>query len=339
MRQRCSQIAILLLFTGVAAAANGAALFESQELLEVELRGPLDATIEDTNERNEHAFVLDVEGRELDVTVRVRGNSRARVCHFPPLRLNFPAVGTSGTIFTGQKALKLVTHCKDSRSYEQNVLSEYLAYRIFSIISEAGFRVRLLRIRYVDTDDTEAEPLVRFGFLIESERALAERVQGKIKSQPHVVKGDLNTQQAAAVFAFQYLIGNTDWSLVTALDEENCCHNVKLVEIGGEDFPVPYDFDLAGLVNARYAKPDPGVGIKSVRVRRYRGYCVQGLQLNAVFASLLEQTDEIMGLVDDLPDATEKERDKRTKYLEKFFAQAHDVDQLADKLETRCIDK
>ena len=339
MRRWRSQIALLLLCASAAVVASDPTLFESHDLLEVELRGPLGAAIEDVDERNERAFVLAVEGRELGVTARVRGNSRVRVCRFPPLRLDFSAADTNGTAFAGQRKLKLATHCKGSGDYQQYVLSEYLAYRIFNVISEVGFRVRLLRIRYVDTEEAAADPLVRYGFLIESETELARRVHGKVKSEPHVVKGDLNTQQTAAVFAFQYVIGNTDWSLVAAQGDEYCCHNEKLVEIDGEHFPVPYDFDLAGLVDARYAKPDPSIGIISVRVRRYRGYCVQGLQLNGVFAGLVEQKGEIMELVESVPGITDKSRRKRTKYLEKFFRLADDADELADKLEKRCIDK
>ena len=75
-------------------------------------------------------------------------------------------------------------------------------------------------------------------------------------------------------FVFQYLIGNTDWSLVTADTEEHCCHNIDLFELGGHTLLVPYDFDLAGLVDASYAKPDPEIKIRSVRTRRYRGYCL-----------------------------------------------------------------
>lgn len=337
IRQLWSQIAILLLCGSAPAVASGAPLFESDDLLEVELRGPLAATIGDTKGRNERAFVLDMEGRELGVAVRVRGNSRVRVCHFPPLRLAFSAVDTGGTVFAGQKGLKLVTHCEVAQKHEQNVLSEYAAYRVFTMMSDVGFRVRLLRIRYVDTEDVEAEPFVRFGFLIESETEMAQRVQGTVKSIAHVAKGDLNRRQVAAVFVFQYLIGNTDWSLVAAQNDEYCCHNGKLIEISGEYFQVPYDFDLAGVVDARYAKPAPEIGIRSVRVRRYRGYCMEGLQLEGVIAGLVDQKGEVMKFVGDLPGTTERDTRKRLTYLEKFFRQAQDAAKLADRFEKSCI--
>jgi len=335
--QKCLQITILLLGANSAHAAGAVPLFESHDILDVELRGPLATTREDTQERNERAFVLNIGGQQLDVDIRVRGQSRARLCEFPPLRLRFSPDDTSGTVFAGQTKLKLVAPCKDPQSYEQNVLSEYAAYRILDMLTDVAFRVRLMRIQYVDTDTPDAPALTRYGFVVEQETELADRVGGTDLQLPHVVKGQLETEQAATVFVFQYLIGNTDWSLVNSTGDEICCHNVKLIEIGGLTYLVPYDFDLAGLVGAHYAKPDPSIGIGSVRTRRYRGYCLKGLPLQAVIAELVEQQDAILGLVGNLPGATDKNSRKRTNYLEKFFDEARKTDRLANKFEKRCI--
>jgi len=301
------------------------------------LRGPVQATIRDTRERADHEFVLSVAGQTLDVDVRVRGNSRVRVCRFPPLRLDFSESQTAETEFAGQDKLKLVTHCKNSQTYEQNTLEEYAAYRIFSLMTDVGFHVRLLRIRYVDTDKVGAEPVVRYGFVIESEEALAERVQGEKMRAPYVVKSRLKAEQAAAVFVFQYLIGNTDWSLVNALNSDHCCHNGDLVNIGGAHYLVPYDFDLAGLVNARYAKPDPSLGLRSVRTRLYRGYCMDGLQVGNAIGRIVENEAHILDLVSNLPGSTDSEIAQRRSFLGKFFTAAERGDKLERKLADRCV--
>lgn len=335
--QQCLQIAILFLWANSANAAGAVPLFDSHGVLDVELRGPLATTQQDTKSRKERAFALNIDGQELGVAVRVRGRSRARLCKFPPLRLRFSPNDTSGTVFAGQNELKLVTHCKDTQSYEQNVLSEYAAYQILGMLSDVAFRVRLMRIRYFDTDTPDATALIRYGFVIEQETELASRVGGVDLQLPNVVKGLLETEQAATVFVFQYLIGNTDWSLINSIGEEICCHNVRLVGIGGLTYVVPYDFDLAGLVGAPYAKPDPSIGIGSVRTRRYRGYCVKGLPLQEVIAELVKQQDAVLGLVGNLPDATEKDSRKRTDYMERFFVEARDTERLAKKFEKRCI--
>lgn len=326
----------LLLVWGGTAHASGA-LFESDAVLDVSLQGPLEQTIDDQDERKARPFTLLLDGREIPVSVRVRGNSRARVCSFPPLRLTFDADDVVAGVFAGYDKLKLVTHCKAADQYEQNVLAEYAAYRIFAMLSDTAYRTRLLRIRYTDTDRPGSEPLIRYGFLLEPDSALAARLQAEFVDTPHVVKSLLQPEQAALVFVFQYLIGNTDWSLVTATGEEDCCHNGTLLAKQGMHYLVPYDFDLAGLVNARYARPDPSVGIRSVRVRRYRGYCIPGLDISGAVQTILGREAAITAFVRDLPDTSSKETRRRLDFLAKFFEQARNDEKFVVKLEKKCI--
>ncbi|MDH3812376.1 MAG: hypothetical protein OEU60_11780 [Gammaproteobacteria bacterium] len=327
----------ILLLVWVGTAHAGGALFDSDEVLEVSLQGPLEETIEDQDERKERLFKLVLDGQELPVSVRVRGNSRARVCQFPPLRLKFGAEVVAGSVFEGRDKLKLVTHCKASDKYEQNVLAEYAAYRIFAMLSDTAYRTRLLRISYTDTAKMETEPLIRYGFLLESDTELAKRTQAEVVAAPHVVKSLMQPDQAALVFVFHYLIANTDWSLVTANGEEDCCHNGTLLAKDGVHYLVPYDFDLAGLVNARYARPDPSVGINNVRVRRYRGYCIPDLQIAAAVQAILDREVEITALVRDLPDTSSKETKRRLEFLARFFKAARDDEKFVAKLERKCI--
>ena len=142
----------LLLLTAVRPAA-GQPLFGESGVLDVELAGPLGTLFADKHEpvREERAFTLATEGRELPIRVRIRGKSRVQLCTFPPLRLNFSGSDTADTAFDGQEKLKLVTHCRRSRYSQTDVLEEYAAYRIFNLLSDRSLRVRLLRIRYSDT--------------------------------------------------------------------------------------------------------------------------------------------------------------------------------------------
>ncbi len=327
----------ILLFVWGGTAHAGGSLFDRDEVLEVSLQGPLQQTIEDQDDRKARPFKLLLDGQELPVSVRVRGNSRARVCQFPPLRLKFDADAVDASVFEGHDKLKLVTHCKASGKYEQNVLAEYAAYRIFGMLSNTAYRTRLMRISYVDTTKAESEPLIRYGFLLEPDAELATRTQGDVVGAPHVVKSLLQPEQAALVFVFHYLIANTDWSLVTATDEEDCCHNGTLVAKDGVHYLVPYDFDLAGLVNAPYARPDPGVGIRNVRVRRYRGYCIPGLPIAAAVQTIVDREGEITALVRALPDTSDKETERRLEFLAKFFTAARDDEKFVAKLERKCI--
>lgn len=328
-----------LILTCCDAAQAAGSLFDRDDILDVDLRGPLARTIKDQKKTNEYPFVLSVGGKEMPVAVRVRGNSRVRVCRFPPLRLNFSSEGTVDTPFAGQDKLKLVTHCKTAAGYQENVLMEYAAYRIFELLSDVSFRTRLLRIRYVDTDNSDREPRIRYGFVIESDKDLATRAQGELLHAHGVAKSRLNLNQAALVFVFQYLIANTDWSLVAAFGEEHCCHNGAFVTIDGEHALVPYDFDLAGLVAAPYARPDPSLGISSVRVRRYVGYCIDEAWIAGALQTVLANRPRIAVIIEGLPGASEKQSRRRLTYLERFYKQAEDVPAFARRLSRQCVDK
>ena len=326
-----------LLCSCTAVASPPERLFDAEDVLSIELRGPLQTTMEDKRNPGSRKFVLTAGEREFEVSVKLRGNSRIRACRFRPLRLDFSATDTKDSIFEGQGRLKLVTHCRDSDAYEQNVLEEYAAYRIFAMLSDVALRTRLLKIRYIDTDKATSKPVVRYGFLIESEGELAARTGGEILHVPNVNRLMLNTRQAAVTFSFQYLIGNTDWGLVTAIGDENCCHNGIMLDIGGSHYYVPYDFDQAGLVNARYAKPSPEVGTRSVRTRRYRGYCIKGMDEKAGIAAIEARKQDILELVAGLPATDGKLLKSRMDYLQEYFDASRNPGDLAADFRSRCL--
>lgn len=312
-------------------------LFESDEVLEITLEGPWSTAIEDTQDRKEHRFVLRVDGAATDVSIRVRGISRVVVCNFPPMRLDFSLSDTTDTVFSGQKKLKLVTHCKKAADFEQNVLEEYAAYRIFNVLSDVSFRTRLVRIRYVDTDASGSVGLVRYAFFIESKSALAERHNGSLVDTRHVTKSFLDERQVSLAYIFHYLISNIDWSLVRAIDSETCCHNGLLVGIEERQFFVPYDFDRSGLVNARYAKPPPDLNLRGVTQRRYRGYCGSSEALREALRIVVRHHDDIIRVIEELPHLSPKDIESRVRYLEGFFDSAADEDKLLHRFERRCL--
>lgn len=334
-----SALAAVLVVTS-AVRADG--LFEDHAALEVRLAGPLAAVLDAGGSRTEFPFTLTFDGHGIPLEVRTRGNSRLRVCDFPPLRLDFPRKqmaegGSAGSVFAGQDKLKLVTHCSDKERDAGNLYDEYLAYRLFNVISEDSYRVRLLEVEYVDTGDEGAAPQVRDAFLIESEEDFAKRRGATALEAPGVVVSRLDAAQAARLYVFQYLIGNTDWSLVTAEAADTCCHNVDLFARDGRTLPVPYDFDLSGLVHASYARPDPSLRIASVRTRRYRGYCIAPEELAAALDAVVSLETEMLTMADAVPAVGEDDRRKRRDYLSEFFGDAADREALLKQFGKRCL--
>lgn len=296
-------------------------LFSSNSLIEFVLAANWDELDDDRDqespERPGEVLWRSSDGREIAIPIqlRTRGIYRLRksTCSFPPIRLNFPPEGTEGTVFQGQDKVKLVNHCRDRDDYEQNVLEEYLAYRIYNLLTDIGFQVRLARITYVDSRG-EDDPVTRMAFLIEDEEAMAARLDGMMLEVPAAPASAFQQDQAALMYVYQFMIGNTDWSMTRF-------HNVKLMRIGTDYVPVPYDFDWSGLVDASYAGPNPEIAhlIDNVRERLYWGACNDAIDYPAVFARFNEKREAILGLASAIPGLSERNQQSAVHYLEGFY--------------------
>lgn len=247
-------------------------LFSEDSLLRFTLVANYQRLLKDRgDERKYHSATLsyaDQSGAMVNVPLKVmvRGNRRrdANVCRFPPLMLNLIRKEMpKGTLFEGQNKLKLVTHCIG----EDYVLKEYLVYKVYNILAEESYRVRLCQVTYQDSTGDRREE-VRYAFLIEDDKALTKRTNMKRIPEKRIITMDQTEQRAMARLAlFQYMIGNTDWSVPYR-------HNIDLLapDSLSPSIPVPFDFDYAGIVGTPYAVPPPELGIKSVKQRLYRAY-------------------------------------------------------------------
>ena len=296
-------------------------LFQSDSILRLELKADFDRIFPVTDDSTYFPAALtftDNEGnrRILDIEVRTRGNTRRQedICHFPPLRLRFPKEGTENTPFEEQRAIKLVTHCNRAEQFEQNTVAEYLIYRAYNIMTDSSLRVRPARIKYIDSQK-EADTLERFAFFIEREKHLAERFHA-VDLEPEGARPEkIIAEQACLVDIFQYMIGNTDYSIYKS-------HNVFLIsdpDERGQSVPVPYDFDWSGLVAAHYAVPHPLMKTESVTERVYRGLKQEPGTVARTVAMFQSRKDEILWLFEDYPWLDKKEKKFVSRYLGDFF--------------------
>ena len=250
--------------------------------------------------------------RVINMKVKTRGHFRLETCRFPPLKVNLPKNSLGGTVFDGQDKIKMVSHCRDRDTDEQNVLEEYLAYRTYNAVTDNSFRVRLARVTYVDSRGKD-DPVTRYAFFIEEKEAVAERLGGMMLEVPQVHPTNLGSEPSARMAVFQYMVGNTDWDMVYF-------HNVKLLRTSeGIHIPVPYDFDFTGLVAASYAKPDKRLGLRSIKDRMYRGFCRPEVDFSAIYSEFTELRPEIEEMVSGLEGLTENKRKDALRYLDSFY--------------------
>ena len=309
------------------AGQAAAPLFASHAPLQVTIEAPLTTLMrERPNEEylpGTFSFTED-DGtkRTLDLKLRTRGKYRReeRHCDFAPIKLNFRKSQVIGTILDGQDKLKLVTHCRSKKqSYEQLLLREYFAYRVIGAITTSSYGVRLFHIRYVDTEG--AEPITKPAFVIEDIDAVAARHGMQPVRTGHISSNDLDRRQQNLVHIFQYLIGNTEYSLFKAEPNDHCCHNSDLMSSTGDApfTPLAYDFDFAGIVNAPYAEPNPRYKLRSVRQRLYKGLCKNNDLLPLTLQSFAQKRDEIYAIIDAVESLNRRSERALTRYLNEFY--------------------
>lgn len=336
------------LLAGQAAAADHSApLFGDDAVLDVRIEAPMKVLMD---VRPDDAYVegtfsyedLDGRVRQLPLKLRTRGNYRRDKshCDFAPLLLNFPKKMVSGTLLAGQDKLKLVTHCRSSEfRFEQYLLREYIGYRLFSELSEISYRVRLLRITYHDPyEDTE---LTRYGFVVEDDKAVAKRNDLQLVKVRRATRDNHDAARQNLVHVFQYMIGNTEYSLTSPEPDKNCCHNMDLLSASNEApfIALPFDFDFSGLVDSPYAEPNPRYPIRTVRTRFYKGRCSNNARLPETLDLFQRKREDLFAVIDHVADldkrAARAARAAR-RYIKKFYKVIEDPEKVRKRLVEHC---
>lgn len=251
-----------------------------------------------------------------NIRLKARGNNRRQTCFFPPIYLNFKTNPIQHSELAGIKKIKLVTHCSTSKSYTNYILKEFLIYKLYNLISEQSFRVKLINLKYIDTGKKERN-YEKFGFLIEPVELLTKRTNSVEVEASVINKDDIIAEEADVLALFQYMIGNTDWRTKAG-------HNTKfiksLTKISAQVSPVPYDFDYSGFVGTHYSFPQTWTSIESVQEREYLGYCRDNdeayLKAVSVFQS---KKSEIIKTIESFNYLPEKEREDVLDYVASFY--------------------
>jgi hypothetical protein len=339
MALAAAAFSILTWANPVRAADGPKPLFAGDDVLSLTLTGPFGAISRKSGAKPVSA-VLKVGGaapETLPVTLSARGITRRRedICSFPPLRVQFTQKPGPSSLFKGQKHLKLVTHCQRPADYQQYLLLEYAAYRLYRALTPESFNVRLAKIDYAGTDGHVLT--TRLGFFIEDIDDVAKRNgQQRLKGVHRISASQLDAAAAARFAVFEYLISNLDWAMTAGAAGEDCCHNSRLLGPEGVSgastglIPVPYDFDETGLVNVPYAAPPDGIRVANVQVRRYRGFCAHNEEAKAFLAEISTRRDSLMAILNQTPEMTDRTRRDAAGYLGDFFQTAGSTAKVAD---------
>jgi len=323
----------LLCLTGLSQSNN---LFDQDDLLEITFSGQVGELMKDRGDDPQyHVFRLtykDNNNLSVDVPVEIKARGHFRKlkqnCTYPPLQLHFSKSTSSHSIFGGQNKLKLVTPCRD----EKYVVREYLVYKLYNQLTPKSFKVRLVKFTF-SSDDPKGkslEPL--FGIFIEEEDQMAMRneytpLEGKLVRPEETQRADF-----LRMAVFEYMIGNTDWSV-------QYLQNVKLITSEKAVLPitVPYDFDHSGIVNAPYAKPAEALELSSIRERRYRGFCIKDMdEFKEVIATYNQKKDLLYHVYTDCSFLDDSYLKSTIKFLDDFYKTINDPRRLKNEFEYPC---
>lgn len=246
------------------------------------------------------------------IKIRARGKFRKAECYMPPLMLNFHNP-TSPRLYQLKK-LKLVSSCGTSTRDEQLILIEHFIYKMYNLVTPLSFRIRLARVTFEDVAG-KTKKYTTWGFFIEDVDEMAKRNKHK-EYEIATEQKKINPEQMTLVAIFEYLIGNTDWSVPNF-------HNIKLV-IPKRDsialpLPVPYDFDFSGMVNADYATPAEIMGTEKVTERVYRGFARPLQEINAALNILKAKRNDFNTLIMSCELLPLSSRKAIVKYFDEFY--------------------
>lgn len=293
-------------------------IFENDEVLHITLKGNIRTLLNDRSDNmGLHPITLSYpldsnHMYSLQVNMKTRGNFRRLKsnCNYPPLSIQFRQSDTlASSIFHEQEKMKLVMPCND----DKYVIREWLVYKLYNLVTPKSFRARLVKVKLDDVNSSKDKQEL-YGILLEEEKQMAVRN----KLQPVEIKigpEGVDYESFLEMAVFQYLIGNTDWSV-------QYLQNIKLIATDtlSVPFAVPYDFDHAGIVSAPYAKPAEELNMISVSERRYRGYCIKDMkEYERIIDRYLQLKDQIYRVYADCPLLDEKYKKQVMKYLDVFY--------------------
>ena len=286
------------------------------EVLEMTLEADLtDLTTNRRTEEYQVGYVRFSDDEKMEqawkIKVRPRGKYRRRVCEMPPLKLKFKKDELAVAGLSKFNDLKLVTHCSENKLESKNwLMKEYLAYKLYNELTDNSFRVQMVRITYVDIPT--GKKTKNWGFLIEDKDQLADRMNAEQCDCNGMDLSKLDTDAEELMTVFQYMIGNEDWDLTMV-------RNLKMFEKDGKIIPVPYDFDFAGIVNARYAIPNVNYGMTNMVDRAYFGTSQAYEDLEETMEYFDAKRKALITIVKSFREINFEERATIVSYLQSFY--------------------
>ncbi len=266
----------------------------------------------------------------LDAKVRTRGHMRLDICSFPPIKIKLDKSELKHNSLSSLNEFDLTHHCHEGDQYDQYLLREYMAYKLYELISPYHFHVQLLRLHYENPLGQEAHE-TSYAFLVEDPEELISRLNSKLNKNSLISSSAIEKLPYLKMCLFEFMIGNTDWFLPLR-------HNLEFIGVPNIRLliTVPYDFDYSGLVDAPYAAPHESLKLPSVLIRYYQGWCQTEEEVNDALQVFRDHKEEILSMPDHIQGFNEHSIKQTKAYLQDFFDIIENPKKLQNQIVKHC---
>jgi hypothetical protein len=316
--------------------SDNTGLFDSDSMLEVALK----FDITEYKKRKDDSTYMDawlstaVNGDTITrkIKLRARGEFRRKFCDMPPIMLNLDMDDSIQGYFRNINKLKMVTVCPAGN--QEYLLKEYLTYKLYSVLTDVSYKVRLLKVNYINSNK-QNKGTSDFAFVIEPDDLLAKRTEAVEVTTANLTQKNVKPEMMDRMAVFNYMIGNTDWSVPIG-------HNTKLFAQYYSERPdlaavVPFDFDFSGIVNTDYAAPFHTLSLGSVRERKYLGMCRDKETFLKVLSEFNSKKREFYKVISEFSLLDERSKNDMIYYLDTFYEDLIKPEALARTLLRECI--
>lgn len=299
---------------------NKPTLFTNDTFPIIKLSANFKTIFKDINEKRfyhtgELSYFSEKEIVKIPISIKTRGYFRrdTAICNLMPLKLKFKKKEVKNTAFETQTKLKLVLPCTYDSIGEQLLLREYLCYKFYETLTPYSFKTQVIELKF----STNKKKI--FAFFIENKKAMSKRNDMVCKEIPYLQATETNDYILGLTSVFQYMIGNNDWSIYYL-------HNIKLLFENkfSEALTVPYDFDMAGFVDAPYTFAssseikDSMVSLQSAE-REYLGGKRSKEELKYIFNLFIEKRDTFNSIINNCESLNKQSKTHCFRYINEFY--------------------
>ena len=256
--------------------------------------------------------------RTWDVRIRARGNMRKKICHLPPLKIDFPKKTLDYLGFSKHDKLKVVLPCDRGDEYQQGLYKEYLVYKLYKTIDTLGFDTRMVNF-ILAKDGKKKFDLT--GFIIEDDEDYTARTGAELIKDGIVNDQAIDRESYLRMQFFQYMILNNDFAIYNK-------HNLEIVFPAGAKKPhaIPYDFDYSGIVEQDYAMPSSNIPINSLRQPFFRGKEVTEEEIVTTALFFMSKEKEMISIIENAEYLNKENKKNMIRDLSRFFKLLQDFE-------------